>query len=142
MGLWRLSLLAVALFGALCTTASADVGPPRLNRAAGRPGQVVIGRGQSGMPVLMIAAERAPKRYSCHRDAVCEPYSTGAPSRPPWIRLGKMSGRVLPVTFGTIRFHVPHVRPGPYKVFVYCEPCYRGPRGSLITDGRIFRVLG
>ncbi len=53
-----------------------------------------------------------------------------------------MSGRVLPVTFGTIRFRVPRVAPGRYKVFVYCEPCYRGRRGSLITDDRIFRVVG
>jgi hypothetical protein len=52
-----------------------------------------------------------------------------------------MSGRVLPVKFGTIRFRVPHVAPGRYKVFVYCEPCYRGRRGSLITDNRIFRVV-
>jgi DNA-binding transcriptional ArsR family regulator len=52
-----------------------------------------------------------------------------------------MSGRVLPGTFGTIRFRVPRVAPGRYKVFVYCEPCYRGRRGSLITDDRIFRVV-
>ena len=52
-----------------------------------------------------------------------------------------MSGRVLPVTFGTIRFGVPGVAPGRYKVFVYCEPCYRGRRGSLLTDDRIFRVV-
>jgi hypothetical protein len=52
-----------------------------------------------------------------------------------------MSGRVLPVTFGTIRFRIPHVAPGLYKIFVYCEPCYRGRRGSLITDDRIFRVM-
>jgi len=99
-----------------------------------------MGRGSSGMPVLMIPAWLAPKRYSCRGGAVCEPYSVGAPSRPPWLRLGRMSGRVLPVTFGTIRFRVPRVAPGRYKVFVYCEPCYRGRRGSLITDDRIFRV--
>jgi hypothetical protein len=52
-----------------------------------------------------------------------------------------MSGLVLPVKFGTIRFRVPRVAPGRYKVFVYCEPCYRGRRGSLITDDRIFRVV-
>ncbi len=101
-----------------------------------------MGRGSSGMPVLMIPAWLAPQRYSCHGGAVCEPYSVGVPSRPPWIRLGRMSGRVLPVTFGTIRFRVPRVAPGRYKVFVYCEPCYRGRRGSLITDDRIFRVVG
>ena len=93
------------------------------------------------MPVLMIPAWLAPRRYSCRGDAVCEPYSVGAPSRRPWIRLGRMSGHVLPVTFGTIRFRVPRVAPGRYKVFVYCEPCYPGPRGSLITDDRIFRVV-
>jgi hypothetical protein len=93
------------------------------------------------MPVLMIPAWLAPRRYSCRGGAVCEPYSVGAPSRLPWIRLGRMSGRVLPVTFGTIRFHVPRVAPGRYKVFVYCEPCYRGRRGSLLTDDRIFRVV-
>jgi hypothetical protein len=137
----RVFLLAGALFAVLCATAQADVGPPRLSRSAGKPGQVVMGRGSSGMPVLMIPAWLAPERYSCHRGAVCEPYSVGAPSRRPWIRLGRMSGRVLPVTFGTIRFRVPHVAPGRYKVFVYCEPCYRGRRGSLITDDRIFRVV-
>jgi hypothetical protein len=93
------------------------------------------------MPVLMIPAWLAPKRYSCRGGAVCEPYSVGAPSRRPWIRLGRMNGRVVPVTFGTIRFRIPRVAPGRYKVFVYCEPCYRGRRGSLITDDRIFRVV-
>jgi hypothetical protein len=137
----RLLLLSGALFGVLCATAHADVGPPRLNPSAGKPGQIIMGRGPSGMPVLMIPAWLAPTRYSCHGGAVCEPYSVGAPSRPPWIRLGRMSGRVLPVRFGTIRFRVPRVAPGRYKVFVYCEPCYRGRRGSLITDDRIFRVM-
>jgi hypothetical protein len=137
----RVFLLSGALFGLLCATAHADVGPPRLSPSGGKPGQVVMGGGSSGMPVLMIPAWLAPKRYSCRGGAVCEPYSVGAPSRPPWIRLGRMSGRVLPVTFGTIRFRVPRVAPGRYKVFVYCEPCYRGRRGSLITDDRIFRVV-
>ena len=137
----RVFLLSGALFGGICATAAADVGPPRLSKAAGKPGQVVIGRGPSGMPVLMIPARLAPRPYSCHQNAGCAPYSVGPPSRPPWTRLGKMSGSVLPVTFGTIRFRIPHVAPGPYKIFVYCEPCYRGRRGSLITDDRIFRVL-
>ncbi len=137
----RVFFLSGALFGVLCATARADVGPPRLTSSAGKPGQVVIGRGSSGMPVLMIPARLAPRRYSCRGGAVCEPYSVGAPSRRPWIRLGRMSGRVLPVTFGTIRFRVPRVAPGRYKVFVYCEPCYRGRGGSLITDDRIFRVV-
>jgi hypothetical protein len=130
----RTFLLSTALFAVLCATAAADVGPPRLSRAAGRPGQVVTGRGPSGVPVLMIRARLAPKRYACRVNAVCEPYSVGAPSRAPWIRLGKMSGRVLPVSWGTIRFRIPHVAPGAYKIFIYCEPCYRGRRGSLITD--------
>jgi hypothetical protein len=137
----RVFLLSGALFGVLCATARADVGPPRLSSSAGKPGQVVMGRGSSGMPVLMIPAWLAPERYSCRGGAVCEPYSVGAPSRLPWIRLGRMSGRVLPVTLGTIRFRVPRVAPGRYKVFVYCEPCYRGRGGSLITDDRIFRVV-
>jgi hypothetical protein len=137
----RVFPLSGTLFGLLCATAHADVGPPRLSPSAAKPGQVVVGRGSSGMPVLMIPAWLAPKRYSCHGGAGCEPYSVGVPSRPPWIRLGRMSGRVLPVTFGTIRFRVPPVAPGRYKVFVYCEPCYRGRRGSLITDDRIFRVM-
>jgi hypothetical protein len=137
----RVFLLSGALFAVLCASARADVGPPRLSPSAGKPGQIIGGRGPSGMPVLMIPAWLAPKRYSCHVGAVCEPYSVGPPSRRPWVRLGRMSGRVLPVRFGTIRFRVPRVAPGRYKVFVYCEPCYRGRRGSLITDDRIFRVV-
>src|SRR5437870_2859149 len=108
----RVVLLAGALLGVLWAAADADVGPPRLSPAAGKPGQVGIGRGSSGMPVLMIPAWLAPKRYSCHSGSFCEPYSVGAPSRLPWIRLGRMSGRVLPVSFGTIRCRVPRVAPG------------------------------
>jgi hypothetical protein len=136
----RMFLLAMALLAVLTGTAAADLAPPRLSRAGGTPGQVVTGSGPSGVPVLMIRAQLAPKRSACRVHAVCEPYSVGAPSRRPWIRLGKMSGRVLPVTQGTIRFRIPHVAPGAYKIFIYCEPCYRGPRGSLITDDRLFRV--
>jgi hypothetical protein len=137
----RVFLLSGALFGVLCATAHADLGPPRLSQSAGKPGQVVTGRAPRGMPVLMIPERLAPQPYSCNGNAICAPYSVGAPSRSPWVRLGRLSGPVFPITFGTLRFRVPRVEPGPYKIFLYCEPCYRGRRGSLLTDRRIFRVL-
>jgi hypothetical protein len=140
-GMKRLLLASVVLLALLSATAHADLGPPRLSRSTGRPGEIITGRAPRGMPVLMILAQLAPHRYSCHGNGICEPYSVGAPSRSPWFRLGRLAGPILPITFGTIRLRVPRARPGPYKIFLYCEPCYRGKRGSLITDDRIFRVL-
>lgn len=50
----RMFPLSGALSAVLCATAHADVGPPRLSPSAGKPGRVVMGRGASGMSVLMI----------------------------------------------------------------------------------------
>lgn len=94
------------------------------------------------MPVLMIAERLAPHPFSCRGGtAICEPFSIGVPSKPPWIRLGRISGQALPLSPGKIRFRVPRIASGRYKILVYCEPCYTGRRGSLITNRRIFRVL-
>ena len=133
----RVGLLCIVALLALVSTASADVGI-RLDRWSGRPGQIITGTSVARMPLFLIDARYAPQLYRCRANAVCDPYSYGLPRGGRWIRLR----RVGSTSDARMRFRVPRIRAGAYRVFVYCEPCYIGRRGSLVTDHhRIFRVL-
>ena len=57
---------------------------------------------------------------------------------PSWVALATadrstpgFSPRCLDRSFG---FHLPDVTPDRYAFVVFCNPCYRGRRGSLIAD--------
>ena len=40
---------------------------------------------------------------------------------------------------GFLRFRVPDVRPGRYRLLIFCAPCRRGPGGSLIDSTHLWR---
>ena len=43
--------------------------------------------------------------------------------------------------YGVLRFRVPRVRAGLYRVIIYCGVCVKGPGGSLIPASTPLRVL-
>jgi hypothetical protein len=74
--------------------------------------------------------------------AVSSEFTTtrGAPRRLPYIRLRDIRwGRSGSAT-GKIRFRVPKVKPGRYRLVIYCESCTAGPLGSVIGSVNILRV--
>jgi hypothetical protein len=118
-----------ALF--LVPSASADIGL-RLVTKDVRVGGTLRGWSNGrGFPVYIVPSALAPKRYSCHGGrAICEPTSR-RPPRKPFVFLGRVAGKFGDYGKQRFAFHVPRVRPGLYRVFIYCRPCGR----SLIQSG-------
>ena len=126
---------AVAAAAVFSAAAHADVGVYLRTHVVSRYG-VIRGHGDgSGMPVYLVPAKLAPKRYRCsvngYTDAICEPKSKRAPG-PPFVFLGRLRRTANIYQRQTFAFRVPAgVRPGLYKVFLYCHAC----GGSLIVSG-------
>jgi len=116
---------------ALAPSAGADIGV-RLGTRDVRVGGTLRGWSNgSGFPVYIVPSTLAPKRHSCHGGtAMCEPTVKRPPGNP-FVLLGHVPGRIGDYGKRPFAFHVPRVRPGVYRVFVYCRPC----GGSLIQSG-------
>jgi hypothetical protein len=116
--------------------ARADVGVT-LDRTSGRPGELVQATSSALTLSLYLApAATVPRPRSCQDGrAICAPTSLGPPRRAGWTWLG----RFFP-TRPSFRFRVPRAEPGLYRAVVYCAPCTRGPRGSLIAGRQLFRI--
>lgn len=112
----------------LPTEARADI-TVRLNHWNARPGdQVRATSGAFYLSLYLAPAEAVPPLHECRRGAICRPTSLGPPRRRGWIWLGRFfPGRP------SFLFRVPRVAPGLYRAVVYCPPCVKGPRGSLIA---------
>jgi hypothetical protein len=129
-------LAAIALALVVAPVAEADIGV-RLDRTSGRPGEWVVAQAAPfTLPLYLVPASLVPHATTCHNGtAICAPTSLGAPRRSGWTWLG----RFFP-TRPRFRFRVPAVAPGRYRPVIYCAPCVRGPRGSLLA-GPLFTVL-
>jgi hypothetical protein len=131
-----LVLLAVVLV--IVPVAHADIGI-KLDRTHARPGERV--RATSGaffLSLYLAPASTVPRPRWCRGgSAICEPTWLGPPKRTGWIWLG----RFFP-SRPSFHFRVPAVPPGIYRPVVYCAPCVRGPRGSLIAGDRFYVVGG
>ena len=135
--------LAAAAFvavSAIAGSAHADVGVT-LNHANARPGDRVRATSVRCcyLSLYLVPARLVPKELSCRmRNGVvagCAPWSLGPPHRPGWVWIG----RFFPKRPSFI-FRVPPVGPGVYRPVVYCPPCYRGPRGSLIAGSQTLHI--
>jgi hypothetical protein len=89
------------------------------------------------LPLYLVAAKHAPPLRSCTTTngalAVCPSTSLGPPHGGVYHRVATLNVRHA----NTVRvaFRVPRLAPGRYVYVLYCGPCWRGPRGSLITFG-------
>jgi hypothetical protein len=126
-----ISMAAMIAVLILAPAAAADIGIGVETRVVDVGGRLRGWSNGSGFPVYIVPAALAPGRHSCHGGtAICEPTSRHAP-RKPFVRLGRVPGRRGDYARHRFSFRVPRVRPGLYRVFVYCQPC----GGSLIQSG-------
>jgi hypothetical protein len=123
----------VACIAALVTAGSASAAIfIRLQTTVAHPRGVmrVVGNA-SAMPLYALPAARVP---ACMRSGECmKLMHTAAAPRAPFVFLGRTPGRSVgfaPVRAFRLRLP-PALKPGSYKVFVWCRPC----GGTLIVAG-------
>lgn len=114
-----------------------DSSRPSVVRAGDRV-QVQAGAGvrmYALLPLYLIAADQAPPLHACKlrngSAATCPTTHLGPPQGGVYHRVATLNVRHA----NTVRvsFHVPSLAPGRYVYVLYCGPCTRGPRGSLIA---------
>jgi hypothetical protein len=122
----------IALAAAPC--AAADVGVV-LDRTSARPGDRIVATSSSCCfnSLYLVPARLVPAPRKCGSRAICTPSSVGPPRRPGWTWLG----RFFP---SRPSFAFLAAAPGDYRAVVYCPPCSRGPRGSLIAGQQVLRI--
>jgi hypothetical protein len=133
-----MAVRTLAAVAALCVlalvfipSASADIGLRLATKDVRVGGKLRGWSNGRGFPVYIVPSALAPKRHSCHRGtAICEPTSR-RPPRKPFVLLGRVPGKFGDYGKQPFAFRVPRVRPGLYRVFIYCRPCGR----SLIQSG-------
>jgi hypothetical protein len=95
------------------------------------------------LPLFLVPQAEAPGVHGCKlrngHDALCPATSLGPPRGAAYHRIATLNVRHA----NTVRvvFHVPRLSPGRYVYVLYCGPCTRGPRGSVISFGRKAPVL-
>jgi hypothetical protein len=136
------SLLLATVALAVVPAAQADIGLRLTNFVVHVGGTLRGWSNGAGFPVYVVPSSRAPKRYTCHGGrGICEPTPRRPPGRP-FILLGRVPGRAGQYARHRFAFRVPSVRPGLYRVFIYCRPCGRSliQSGSRL-DGETIRIL-
>lgn len=125
--------------------ARADTAILSVNPNVARPGQLVEVRAGSyrtspPMPLYLVARARVPRHRPCGpkgKDGkpvgFCPPILRRPPRHRPFVRVGALDFRQHPRRV-LLRFRVPRVSSGMYVFVIYCDPCHRGARGTLITD--------
>ena len=87
------------------------------------------------LPLYLVRAGAAPPPRSCAlRDgqpATCPATSLGPPHGGRYHRVATLNVRHANTVH--VSFRVPDLGPGAYVYVLYCGPCWRGPRGSLIA---------
>lgn len=87
------------------------------------------------LPLYLVEAKSAPPLHACTlrngSAATCPTTSLGPPHGGVYHRIATLNVRHA----NTVRvsFRVPRLAPGRYVYVLYCGPCWRGPRGSLIA---------
>jgi hypothetical protein len=134
----------VAAAGAVLVLAPAAGAGPFLDWS--RPARVQVGdvvhlQGGAGvrmyalLPLYLVAARDAPPLRTCTlrngSRASCPTTSLGPPHGGVYHRVAVLNVRHA----NTVRvsFRVPSLAPGRYVYVLYCGPCWRGPRGSMIA---------
>jgi hypothetical protein len=134
----RRSVLVLVLAALIATPpASADIDIDEISRNVARPGQLVrvtaagfVGSTSWVAPIVMLPASRASRvslrlRYTRLRRP---PYRMVGTIRT-WHGLTRMGH-----AWGFVVFRTPRMKPGRYVFGMFCPPCVRGPKGSLIVE--------
>ncbi len=87
------------------------------------------------LPLYLVKAEDAPPLHTCKlrngSTASCPTTSVGPPRGGRYHRIATLNVRRANAV--RVSFRVPRLAPGRYVYVLYCGPCWRGPRGSLIA---------
>jgi hypothetical protein len=144
----RILVLGAAVVAlVMASVAVADVGLI-LRRAAVSAGERMTVWGSCfRMPVYLVGAEYAKQARIYENNPVV--------ARPPRGREFRLLGRMVCTNQmhyigdypngdwsswnGYLTFRVPQVPAGRYQLVVYCEPCHRGPGGTLIVNNWLWR---
>jgi hypothetical protein len=135
-------LLASLAVLATAAPAGAALGLRLIDETVARDGVLRLSGNAQHMPLYALPAKRMP----CARYGTCPSpiHRKAAPKRRPYVFLGYTSAGTSGLTAArTFRLRLPHdLRPGRYKVFVWCALC----GGSLIvvgsdSSGQTLRVL-
>jgi hypothetical protein len=121
-------ILAAALVGV--PAASADVYVIIANTIVHRGGYLRGTGDGSGLPFYLVPERFAPLGHRCHGNGFCAA-RTKRPPRRPYVFIGRLRRTRYFYAKQHFRFRVPMVRPGRYKVVIWCRPCGR----SLILAG-------
>lgn len=125
---------AVVTAGALAGIAHAAVFT-HLLRVHADPGEFVAAR------VDYWSASTHPPLYLVPASFGTFNTSTGPPEGRRYIRLAQIDWTPVTGTSASdIRLRVPRIRPGSYRLAVYCEPCITGPIGSVIASDNTVRI--
>jgi hypothetical protein len=87
------------------------------------------------LPLYLVSARAAPPLLTCRlrngSAAICPTTHLGPPQGGRYHRIATLNVRHA----NTVRvsYRVPRLAPGRYVYVLYCGPCWRGPRGSLIA---------
>ena len=122
--------LAVAIVLLAAPAAHADVGATIADTTVHQGGYLRGTGNGSGLPLYLVPERNAPLLYRCHGNGFCSP-RTKRPPRRPYVFLGRLRRTHDFYAKQHFRFRVPMVRPGRYKVVMWCRPC----GGSLILAG-------
>lgn len=127
----RLALLLGALVLLIPASANAAV-YLELDRAGAHLGDRVLANGCcTGLEVFFVPEALAPGLE----------IRTSPPDDPRFVFVGILRGDPGDTGRSTLRFRVPAVRPGFYRLVVYCDPCVEGPEASLISASARLTVL-
>jgi hypothetical protein len=126
----RYVLLAALAALAAAPIAAADVYVIIANTTVHRGGYLRGTGDGSGLPFYLVPERNAPLGYRCHGNGFCAPRTKRPPGKP-YVFLGRLRRTRNFYAKQYFRFRVPMVRPGKYKVVIWCRPC----GGSLILAG-------
>jgi hypothetical protein len=94
-------------------------------------GFITVKGAGSGMPVYLVPAWMAPRPYACNATAICSPQTHARLGPPNYTLLGRFRETRTRHANQRFRFRVPPIKPGTYKVVLWCGAC----GGSLILAG-------
>jgi hypothetical protein len=137
------AVIAVVVVALALSSAAADVGRFEVRPQTAVPGSSVelsfAAAWSQRFPVSLVSLARVPEPFRCHGGAaLCAPVTQAPPRRRPFVFLGSArpdrDSRKRYIYDYRFRFVVPDVKPGAYAFVLWCDGCYEGPRGSLITS--------
>jgi hypothetical protein len=133
----------VASCAALVLAAAASAGPflDWSRPASAHVGDLIRVQAGAGvrmyalLPLYLVAAGDVPPLHACTlrngSAATCPTTSLGPPHNGRYHRVATLNVRHANTVH--VSFRLPRLAPGRYVYVLYCGPCWRGPRGSLIA---------